>query len=133
MLLEAIGVENVILKVEMPDAVECGAAGTSHGVGEKAGCAAIFGREVVGGDAVFLNSLRRQGSKWPCNEVVVVFYAIEQKIGGRRPLPVDGKPKSPRSAGIGGDSRLGDQHRVYVTPLKGERLDLIGGNHLREG
>jgi len=64
-LLETVGIQRVVLEIEIDQTVKRVAAGSRNRVCHIAGGSAVFRREIVGRNAILLDSLRRNRVSGP--------------------------------------------------------------------
>ncbi len=86
-VLEAVGVEHVVLQIEIQGAVILIGSRAGDRVRQKSRGATVLGRKIVSRDAVFLNRFGRDRDQRSSDQVVVVFNSIQQEIRGGGALP----------------------------------------------
>ena len=130
-VLKRIRVQKIVDRVKISDAMKSVASRARDGIGNKSRCPAVFGRVVVGGYAVFLDRLGRQGVQRSGNQVVIVLETVQQKIGCRGALSVHRKPEPASERRVRCDAWLRNEHGVNVAAFKWEIVDLAGIDHFR--
>src|SRR5260370_19427700 len=80
-LLKPVGIQSLVLEVEIRIRMKLVGAPARHSVSYETRSSSVLRRKVVGGNPVFLDCFGRDRSQWAGVQIVVVLQAIEQKIG----------------------------------------------------